>query len=70
MVNVLVQKRVNVKNVLTSGTIRVRNGSFALMIILAIHHMADISKWIIICLIRTYLELWFSFNTHKSFAFY
>ena len=70
MVNALVQKRVNVINVLTSGTIRVRNDSFALMIVLAIHHMAESSKRIIICLNSSYQELWFSFNTHKSFAFY
>ena len=70
MVNALVPKRVNVINVLTSGTIRLRNGSFALMIVLAIHHMAESSKWVIIFQILTYQELWFSFNTHKSFAFY
>ena len=54
MVNALVQKRVNVINVLTSGTIRVRNDSFALMIVLAIHHMAESSKRIIICLNPSY----------------
>ena len=37
----LVQKRVNVINVLTSSAIRVRNGSSALMIIPAINHMGE-----------------------------
>ena len=54
MVNALVPKRVNVINVLTSGTIRLRNGSFALMIVLAIHHIAESSKWVIIFQILTY----------------
>ena len=70
MVNALVQKQVNVIIVLTSGTIRVRKWQFC-----TYDNTGDTPhgrKQLVDYYLSEFAlqELWFSFNTHKSFAFY